>query len=118
MGRRVPGTPAHRLPRGPRNFMAEEPTVRLDPHQRIGKYEILEFIANGGMGTVYKARDVDLDRPVALKILTAALAKQPVMIDRFRREARTAARLQHENIVPIYEFGEHQGTFFLALEYV
>jgi serine/threonine-protein kinase len=98
--------------------MADEPAVKLEPRQRIGKYEILSFIANGGMGTVYKARDTDLDRSVALKILTPALAKQPIMIDRFRREARTAARLQHENIVPIYEFGEHAGHYFLALEYV
>ncbi len=91
---------------------------RLSKGDRIGKYEVLEFVASGGMGTVYKGRDVDLDRVVALKVLPAATAKQPKMLDRFRREARAAARLHHENIVAIYEFGEQDGVFFLALEYV
>src|SRR5882724_2641917 len=91
---------------------------RLIPGDRLGKYEVLEYVASGGMGAVYKARDLDLDRVVALKILPATLARQPKMLDRFRREARAAARLQHENIVSIYECGEHGGVFFLALEYV
>src|SRR6516162_4251146 len=86
--------------------MSEEtPKKRLKPGDRVGKYEVLEFIASGGMGTVYKARDVDLDRVVALKVLPASLAKQAKTLDRFRREARAAARLHHENIVAIYEFG-------------
>jgi serine/threonine-protein kinase len=91
---------------------------RLSPGDRIGKYEILEFVASGGMGAVYKARDVDLDRIVALKVLPPATALQPKMLDRFRREARVAARLHHENIVTIYEFSEKDGMYFLALEYV
>src|SRR5947209_20581610 len=91
---------------------------RLNPGDRIGKYEIVEHVATGGMGTVYKARDLELKRIVALKVLSAATAKRPKMIDRFRREARAAARLDHENIVTIYEFGEENGVFFLAMEFV
>jgi serine/threonine-protein kinase len=99
--------------------MSEElASKRLSPGDRLGKYEVLEYIASGGMGTVYKARDADLDRVVALKVLSPATARQPKMLDRFRREARAAARLQHENIVAIYEFGEQAGVYFLALEYV
>ncbi len=91
---------------------------RLNQGDRVGKYEILELVAKGGMGTVYKARDLELDRVVALKVLPPFTAAQPKMLDRFRREARAAARLHHENIVTVYEFGERDGVFLLAMEYV
>jgi serine/threonine-protein kinase len=85
---------------------------------RIGKYEVQNYIATGGMGAVYKAVDVDLGRLVALKILQSDLAEKPRVVERFRREARSAARLNHKNIVTVYEFAEVNGTFLLALEYV
>jgi serine/threonine protein kinase len=85
---------------------------------RIGKYEVQAYIATGGMGAVYKAVDVDLGRPVALKILQPDLALKPKVLERFRREARSAARLNHENIVTVYEFAEVNGTYLLALEFV
>jgi serine/threonine-protein kinase len=85
---------------------------------RIGKYEVQAYIATGGMGAVYKAVDVDLGRPVALKILQPELALKPKVLERFRREARSAARLNHENIVTVYEFAEVNGTYLLALEFV
>jgi serine/threonine-protein kinase len=85
---------------------------------RLGKYEILGHIATGGMGAVYKAHDPELGRDVALKVLSPELAVKPVMLERFRREARSAAKLRHDNIVAIFEFGEASGTYFLALEYV
>jgi serine/threonine-protein kinase len=85
---------------------------------RIGKYEVLRHIASGGMGAVYRARDVEAGREVALKVLSPELAANPTMIERFRREARAAAQLRHENIVGLYEFGEVAGTYFLALEFV
>jgi serine/threonine-protein kinase len=85
---------------------------------RIGKYEVLAHIASGGMSTVYKARDTLLGRVVALKVLTSDLAAKPAALERFRREARHAARLSHRNVVTLYEFGEDRGTYFLALEYV
>jgi serine/threonine-protein kinase len=86
--------------------------------QRIGKYEVVKRIATGGMGAVYRAVDTELDRPVALKVLNPEIAAKPNVLDRFRREAKAAARLRHENIVAIYEIGEHNGTNFLALEFV
>lgn len=86
--------------------------------ERLGKYEILGHIATGGMGIVYKARDVALDRLVALKTLPRNLAKQTTTLVRFGREARAAARLKHENIVAIFDVGEDQGTHFIALEFI
>jgi serine/threonine-protein kinase len=85
---------------------------------RLGRYEIIQHIATGGMGAVYKARDLELGRKVALKVLSPELAAQREALERFRREARSAARLRHENIVTLYEFGEDKGTYFLALEFV
>ncbi len=85
---------------------------------RVGKYEVVKHIATGGMGAVYRAIDTDLGREVALKILSPELAAKPIALERFRREARSAAKLRHENIVAIYEFGEAAGTHFLALEFV
>jgi serine/threonine-protein kinase len=85
---------------------------------RIGKYEVQSYIATGGMGAVYRAVDVDLGRTVALKILQPELARKPKIVERFRREARSAARLNHENIVTVYEFAEVNGAYLLALEYI
>src|SRR5947209_6217815 len=86
--------------------------------QRIGKYEILEHIASGGMGAVYKALDTDLQRVVALKVLSPDLAVRETMIKRFRKEAQAAAMLRHENFVTIYDVGEAAGAHFLALEFI
>ena len=83
----------------------------------IGSYEILRAIGAGGMGEVYLARDTRLARNVALKILRPEFAN-PDWIARFRDEALTASALNHPNIVTIYEIGEHEGTRFIAAEYV
>jgi serine/threonine-protein kinase len=83
--------------------------------QRLGKYEIVAPIARGGMGTVYEARDMDLDRRVAIKVTGCADERKHA---RFRKEALHAARLQHENIVAIYEFGESDGLSYLVMEFV
>ncbi len=85
---------------------------------RIGKYEVLSHIATGGMGAVYKARDTENDREVALKVMSPEMAAKPSMIERFRREARHAAKLCHENVVTLYEFGEANNTWFLAMEFI
>src|SRR6187402_7696 len=75
--------------------------------------EIVELFAHGGMGVIYKARQPRLDRLVALKILPPKLARQPVFTERFTREARALARLNHPHIVAVYDFGERDGLCFL-----
>src|SRR5438874_8068289 len=90
----------------------------LQPGARIGKYEVLAHIATGGMGRVYKARDVELGRVVALKVLSSEVGDHPNMVERFRREARHAARLCHKNIVTLFEFGQADGVWYLSMEFV
>ena len=80
--------------------------------------EILELIGSGGMGFVYKARQPRLDRCVALKLLPQALAADPAFAERFNREARLLARLNHPNIVTVHDFGQSGGFFYLLMEYV
>lgn len=96
----------------------EAPPLGRGRGTRLGKYQVLAHIATGGMGAVYKARDVDLGRDVALKILPHDLAARPDLVERFRREARHVARLNHENIVTLFEFGQTQDTFYLAMEFI
>jgi serine/threonine-protein kinase len=84
--------------------------------RRFGKYELLAKLGQGGMGAVYQARDPVLDRMVALKVVSPKLLAEPDTFSRFQREARAAARLQHPNIVTIFELGEAEGTLFIAME--
>ena len=83
---------------------------------RIGKYEVVERIGQGAMGEVYKARDPVLNRFVAIKTMTGVLTADDELVERFRREAQAAARLNHLNIVTVYDFGEEQGKFYMAME--
>ncbi len=86
--------------------------------QTIGKFEILGELGHGAMGTVYRARDPILDRQVALKTISPGLLQNPEARARFEREARAAARLQHPNIVTIYELGDVDGQLFIAMELI
>lgn len=88
------------------------------PNMQLGKYEVLEKIGEGGFGTVYKAHDPSLDRYVALKVLHPYLTKDTSTLERFRLEARLAARLKHPHIVTIFEVDESQGNYYIAMEYV
>jgi len=83
-----------------------------------GRYQIVRHLARGGMAEVYLARDLLLDRPVALKVLFPEFASDRSFVERFRREARAAANLNHPNIVSIYDWGEEDGTYFIVMEYV
>jgi len=82
------------------------------------RYEIVRHLARGGMAEVYLAHDRLLDRPVALKVLFPEFASDRSFVERFRREARAAANLNHPNIVSIYDWGEEGGTYFIVMEYV
>ncbi|MCH7706059.1 MAG: serine/threonine protein kinase, partial [Chloroflexi bacterium] len=90
----------------------------MSQQKRIGRYQVLEEIASGGQGAVYRARDVSLDRVVALKVLHPHLARNPQYRERFLREARTAASLTHPNVVTIYEVGEEGDQLYIAMEYL
>ncbi len=82
------------------------------------RYEIIEEIGRGGMGIVYQARDTILDRVVAYKVLPANLKEHPTALRNFFREAKSAARLNHPNIVTVYDAGEEAGNYYIAMEYV
>ena len=90
----------------------------LAPGTRFGDYEILAELGAGGMGRVYRARDLTLERVVALKSLSPQYGSDSGFVQRFLKEARSAARLNHPNIVQIYDFGQVGETYYLAMEYV
>jgi beta-lactam-binding protein with PASTA domain/tRNA A-37 threonylcarbamoyl transferase component Bud32 len=82
------------------------------------RYELHRKLARGGMADVYLARDLLLDRPVAVKVLFAEYARDETFVERFRREAQAAANLNHPNIVAVYDWGAQYGTYFIVMEYV
>ncbi|MEO5743507.1 MAG: protein kinase, partial [Terracoccus sp.] len=83
-----------------------------------GRYRIISHPADGGMASVYVALDARLDREVAVKIMRPGLATDHVFVERFRAEARSAARLSHPNVVAVFDQGECDGDVFLAMELV
>ncbi len=90
-----------------------------DPSQReFGDYELLELIGEGGMGVVYRARQISLDREVAIKLLAAGPWASRDFVERFRREAQNAARMQHPNIVAIYEVGTIDELHFFSMRLI
>jgi serine/threonine protein kinase/Tol biopolymer transport system component len=92
--------------------------MAVEAGTKLGRYEIRSKIGEGGMGEVYLARDTQLDRLVAIKLLPAEIARDQQRLHRFLQEARAAAALSHANIAHIYEIGEAEGAYFIAMEYV
>jgi serine/threonine protein kinase len=90
----------------------------LSPGSTIAGYEVESVVGAGGIGILYRARQVRLDRPVALKLVESDMAQDPVIRERLRREARTVAALDHPNVVPIYEAGEEDGTVYIVTRWV
>jgi eukaryotic-like serine/threonine-protein kinase len=84
--------------------------------KKIGKYDVLSVIGRGGMGLVYKAVDPGIGRVVAIKMMTGAMGEDPEMLQRFKREAQSVGKLQHPNIVTVYDFGVEEGRPYLVME--
>jgi len=107
-------------------FLAEAPPpTRPAPPEdvlpngtQVGPYRIADFIGRGGMGAVYRAEHTMIDRTVALKILPRALADDPEFVERFKREAQALAKLQHPNIVSLYDVGRDGDVFYFAMEHI
>jgi len=90
----------------------------LEPNVRLGDFKVIKRIGAGGMGVVYQAQQVSLNRRVALKVLPVGLADDHRAVDRFHREAKAAAKLQHTNVVAVYAEGVEQGVCYYAMELV
>src|SRR6058998_2784302 len=90
----------------------------LTSGERLGPYEIVAPLGAGGMGEVYKARDTRLDRIVAIKILSPALAGDAVFRERFDREARTISSLDHPHVCALHDVGEQAGLAYLVMQFV
>ncbi|MBN1147913.1 MAG: serine/threonine protein kinase, partial [Anaerolineales bacterium] len=86
--------------------------------QTLNRYKIIELLGEGGMGAVYKAHDVTLQRDVAIKVMHSHYARQGDFQERFLQEARTAARLDHPGIVQVHDFGQDRSLLYIVMEYI
>ncbi len=95
----------------------DEPLI-FAPGSRFGRYDIIGPLGSGGMGQVYRARDLRLGRDLAIKVLSSRLSSDPQDLERFEREARAASALNHPNIITIFELGQVNHTYYIAMELV
>ena len=114
-----PATPRSEDPSGYANTVSVAIAARLEPGQRVAERFVIEHaLGEGGMGTVYLARDEKLGGPVALKLLRDMHIAQPQMLDRFRREVSAARRISHPNVVRLHDLGDWNGMMFISMEHV
>ncbi len=92
--------------------------MAIRPGENVGSYRIIEQLGSGGMATVFKAYHPSLDRYVAIKVLHPAFKADPQFFERFQREARIVANLEHPNIIPVYDFNEHEGEPYLVMRFI
>src|SRR5215469_10153697 len=112
------GTSA-RTPTGPRSYVMSYQNVVLQEGDILGgRYEILQLLGEGGMGAVYKAKDREVERIVALKLIRPEMASNPVILARFKQELLTAHRVTHKNVIRIYDLAEADGVKFITMEFV
>jgi eukaryotic-like serine/threonine-protein kinase len=91
----------------------------LQPGEVLGgRYEIIQLLGEGGMGAVYKARDRELDRPVALKLIRPEMASNPSILARFKQELLLSRQVTHKNVIRIYDLGDADGVKFISMEFV
>jgi serine/threonine-protein kinase len=110
---------AHRAPSATRASAAPaSDAATLTIGERLGGYVIEAVVGGGGMGVVYRARELRVGRPIALKVIKPALARDAAFRERFKREARLAARIEHPNVVPVYHAGEQDGELYMAMRYI
>src|SRR5215472_8907737 len=87
-------------------------------YKKVGKYDVLDVIGRGGMGVIYKGVDPGIGRIVAIKMMTGAFADDPELLHRFYREAQSAGKLQHPNIMTTYDLGVEDGSPYLVMEFL
>src|SRR5260370_34705035 len=92
--------------------------AELSPGSQFGGYRIEAIAGQGGMGVVYRATQLTLERIVGLKVITPVFATDEEFRERFKRESKLAASIEHPNVIPVYEAGEHHGPLFLPMVFV
>ncbi|MBX7079511.1 MAG: protein kinase [Nannocystaceae bacterium] len=114
----VVGEPVLHTPAGATTTEPSDGSRGLAPRQRIGRYHVLKTLGEGGMGVVYSAFDEELDRRIAIKVLSSEIATEFSGRTRLMREAQAMAKVSHPNVVHVYEVGEVDGSVFVAMEFV
>ena len=109
--------PTRRNPPPTSGFSSPQPVLETGT-VLAGRYQIVQTLGEGGMGAVYKARDLELDRLVALKVIRPELARDPAIIERFKQELRLSHQVTHRNVIRIYDLGEGDGVKFITMEYI
>jgi len=108
-----------RMPSGPRSYVTSYQNVVLQEGDLLGgRYEILALLGEGGMGAVYKAKDREVERTVALKLIRPEMASNPSILARFKQELMTAHQVTHKNVIRIYDLSEADGVKFITMEFV